>query len=131
MKKASLNINSITKHIHELRTLMESKPIDILAINESKIDDTVLDGEIHINGCSTIRNDRIRNGGGVLIYISESISISERNVLLSNSLEMICIEILKNPYNKSFLICAWYRPPNSNIINLFVDLEAFLHKCDL
>ena len=93
LKIASLNINSITKHIDELRTLMESKPIDILVINESKIDDTVLDGEIHINGCSTIRNDRTRNAGGVLIYISESISFSERNNLLSNSLEIICIEI--------------------------------------
>ncbi len=93
LKIASLNINSIAKHIDELRTLMESKPIDILSINESKIDDTVLDGEIHINPCSTIRNDRTRNGGGVLIHISESISISERNDLLSNSLEIICIEI--------------------------------------
>ena len=72
---------------------MKSKPIHILAINESKIDDTVVDGEIHINGYSTIRNDRTRNGGSVLIYISESISISERNDLLSNSLEIICFGI--------------------------------------
>ena len=40
---ASLNINSITKHIDELRLLMECKSIHILAINESKIDETVLD----------------------------------------------------------------------------------------
>ena len=100
-----------------------------MAINESKIDDTVLDGEIHINGYNTIRNDRNRYGGGVLIYISETIPFSERNDLILNSLEMICIEI-KKPHNKSFLVCAWYRPPNSST-NLFDDFETFLNSCDL
>ena len=47
---ASLNINSITKHIDELRLLMECKSINILAINESKIDETVLDCEVSIAG---------------------------------------------------------------------------------
>ena len=49
MKLASLNINSITKHIDELRILVKDKPLDLIAINESKIDDTVLDREIHIS----------------------------------------------------------------------------------
>ncbi len=49
MKLASLNINSITKDIDELRILVKDKPLDLIAINESKIDDTVLDREIHIS----------------------------------------------------------------------------------
>ena len=32
MKLASLNINSITKHIDELRILMKDKPLDLIAI---------------------------------------------------------------------------------------------------
>ena len=67
--------------------------------------------------------------GIVLIYISETIPFSERNDLILNSLEMICIEI-KKPHNKSFLVCAWYRPPNSST-NLFDDFETFLNSCDL
>ena len=129
MKLASLNINSITKHIDELRILMKDKPLYLIAINESKIDDTVLYREIHIIGYNMIRKDRNRNGGGVIIYLRDTISFSERNDLTSNSLEMICLEI-KKPHNKSFLVCAWYRPPNSNTI-LFTDFEAFLSKCDL
>ena len=35
------------KHIDELQVLLENSPIDILAINESKIDDKVSDDEIH------------------------------------------------------------------------------------
>jgi hypothetical protein len=41
---------------------------------------------------------------------------------------MVCIEINK-PYNKSLLINAWYRPPNSNI-NLFDEYAEFLCKCE-
>ena len=129
LKIASLNINSIIKHIDELQVLLENSPIDILAINESKIDDTVSDDEIHINGYNIIRNDRNRNGGGVLMYIRKPISFAERKDLVPDSLEIICVEI-KKPYNKSFLVCAWYRPPSTDI-NLFDKFEAFLHKCDL
>ena len=65
----------------------------------------------------------------MILYLRDTISFSERNDLTSNSLEMICLEI-KKPHNKSFLVCAWYRPPNSNTI-LFTHFEAFLSKCDL
>ena len=57
------------------------------------------------------------------------LSFTERNDLVVDSLEIICVEI-KKPYNTSFLVCAWYRPPNSNT-NLPDDFEVFFHKCDL
>jgi hypothetical protein len=101
MKLANLNINSITKHIDELRILMKDKPLDLMAINESKIDDTVLDREIHIIGYNMIRKDRTRNGGGVIIYLRDTISFSERNDLTSKSLKMICLEI-KNHITSHF-----------------------------
>ena len=40
---ACLNINSLTAHIDELRVFMEDSKIDILAVNESKLDDTIND----------------------------------------------------------------------------------------
>ncbi len=90
MRVASLNVNSMVKHIDELRILLESKPTDILLINESKIDDTVPDNEIYINGYNIIRNDRNRNGGGVIMYLGQSLSFTERNDLVPDSLEMMC-----------------------------------------
>ena len=65
----------------------------------------------------------------MIMYLKQLLSFTERNDLVVDSLEMICVEI-KKPYNKSFLVCAWYRPPNSNT-NLLDDFEVFLHKCDL
>ena len=36
---------------------------------------------------------------------------------------------MKNPYCRSFLLSAWYRPPNSER-SFFNEYEFFLLKCD-
>ena len=38
LKSANLNVNSLLKHIDEIRILLSDNPFDILAINESKVD---------------------------------------------------------------------------------------------
>lgn len=45
---------------------MEIKP-DTFAISETKLDGSVSDSEIHIDGYIPERNTRNRNGGGVCI----------------------------------------------------------------
>ena len=103
-----------------------SGPLEVLVINESKLDNTITDGEIHIPGYVLIRKDRNRQGGGVALYIKENISFSDRHDLAPARLEIICVEI-NLPYNRSFLVSTWYRPPSSNI-NLFEDYAKFLEK---
>ncbi|CAB4045619.1 RNA-directed DNA polymerase from transposon BS, partial [Paramuricea clavata] len=46
-KLACININSLCKHIDEIRYILMSSPLEVLAINESKLD-TITGGEIHI-----------------------------------------------------------------------------------
>ena len=103
LKIASLNVNSLLKHIDEIRVLLEEYTFDILAINESKIDNSIPDNEIHVIGYDLIRNDRNRYGGGVVLYVRDNIPSSVRNDLIPNHLEMVCIEVSR-PYNKPFLI---------------------------
>jgi hypothetical protein len=69
-------------------------------INETKLDHSISDQEISICGYNIIRKDRNRNGGGVLMYVHESVTFIERNDLCPNSLEIICHEI-KKPHNIS------------------------------
>ena len=128
LKIASLNVNSLLKHIDEIRVLLEKYTFDILAINESKIDNSIPDNEIHVIGYDLIRNDRNRYGGGVVLYVRDNIPFSVRNDLIPNHLEMVCIEVSR-PYKKSFLISTWYRPPNSNL-DIFDEWALFLSKCD-
>lgn len=127
-KLASLNINSLLKHIDEIRIILANSSFDILAINESKIDDLIPDTEINILGYNLIRNDRNRAGGGVVLYIRDSIPYTERRDLIPDRLEMICIEV-NRPHSKSFLVSTWYRPPNSDM-ELLDECDLFFSKCD-
>ena len=128
-KMANLNINSLLKYIDELREIMVNTPVDILSINETKIDHTVPDSEISVAGYNTVRKDRNRHGGGVLMYIRESIPYSERSDLVPNPLEILCVEISRTD-RRSFLVSSWYRPPNS-ATHLFDCYENFIQKCDV
>jgi hypothetical protein len=88
---------------------MLNNPLDILAINESKINESISDDEISVSGFHIIRKDRNRHGGGVLMYIRETIPFSERNdVQTASSLEMLCVEISR-PCSRPFLVTTWYR----------------------
>ena len=46
---ACLNINSLVAHIDQLRIFLSTHKIDILAINETKLDSTITSNEIHIS----------------------------------------------------------------------------------
>ena len=59
-----LNINSILNKIHELR-LIAQKSNPSIGITESKLDDSVLNSEVNIDGYTLYRSDRTRNGIGV------------------------------------------------------------------
>ena len=59
---ACLNINSLTKHIDELRIVLSNQCVDILAINETKLDVSICDNEVTVEGYNIIRRDRLTNG---------------------------------------------------------------------
>ena len=95
---ASLNINSIMRHIDEIRVLLSDCSFAILAINVTKLYHTILDCEIHVNNYSIVCYDRKRYGGGVAIYVKISILYNT----LSNFPELI-------GYLRSlFIICILY-----------------------
>ena len=47
---AALNINSLLAHFDDLKFFVLNSKIDVLAINETKIDSSVNDNEIHLPG---------------------------------------------------------------------------------
>ena len=116
-KLASLNITSLVKHIDELRVFLASNEIDVLAINETRLDATISDNEVHVHGYEIVRRDRKpngRHGGGVCIYIRNAINFSIRHDLSIDQLENLCISIKKHK-SKPFLVSTWYRPPSSPV----------------
>ena len=69
---ASLNINSLLAHIDELRVFMSKSKIELLSINETKLDLIIDDAELYLPGFELIRKDRVRNernGGRACFYV--------------------------------------------------------------
>ena len=61
-----LNINSILPKIEQLRFLLTSLNIYVLGITETKLDSTVNNEEVKIDGVNLIRSDRTRKEEGLL-----------------------------------------------------------------
>ena len=57
-----LNVNGLLSKIEELRDITNYIKPAILGITESKLDSSVKNAEVNINGYSIIRNDKNRNG---------------------------------------------------------------------
>ena len=76
---------------------MTDSNIDILAINESKLDNN---HEVYIPGYEIVRQDRQingRKGGGVCFYLRSNIK------LMIDRLECLTVEISK-PHSRPFLV---------------------------
>ena len=128
---ASLNINGLLTHIDELRVFMSFLNVDILQINESKLDSTVLNDEVYILGFEIVRNDRKvnrRHGGGVCTYLRTDLNYRIRNDLSNDLLECLFVEISK-PRSTPFVVGTWYRPPSSPL-NLYSEFENVKAKID-
>ena len=94
---AFLNINSLVKHVDELRVFLAEFSFDILAINETKLDESIKSSELHIPCHEFIRRDRNRHGGGVGFCIKSSNSYIVHSGLNVINLENLTI---RNSYTK-------------------------------
>ena len=93
-------------------------------MNETKLDSEITDALLEIEGYTLHSEDRNRNGGGVAVYVRNSLKHNRRTDIPYKSLELICIEI--EPIKaRPFLIFAWYRP-QSALIESFKKLEGNL-----
>ena len=107
---------------------MRDEPFDILALNETRLDNSILDCEVQIPGYDILRSDRNRNGGGVAMYIRTVTTYIIRKDLSQDTLELLNIEVNKAK-SKPLLISTWYRPPSAKI-KLFEIFENFLKLID-
>ena len=62
---------------------------------------------------SPFRRDRNRHGGGLCIYVKNSIYAVRCIELENDNIECIWLKIIMN--NKRFYFCCAYRPPISNV----------------
>lgn len=111
-----------------LRLKLQSQSLDVLALSEIRLDDTLTDSQMSIEGYVLIRRDRHRGGGGIGMYIRNLIDFKISSDLSHPDLEFLCGEI-KKPGVKPFIFSNWYRPPNTSV-ELFGKSEVLLEKIE-
>ena len=68
---ANLNINSLGEKINHLREICKESPIDILCVDETRIDSNYPDAQFQINDYQfpLFGRDRNKHGGGKIVFI--------------------------------------------------------------
>ena len=116
------------KYIEQLRLYLLNKPVDVFTINETRLDESISNVEVNIQGYNLWRKDRYRYGGGVAIYTRDILNVREMSSFVLENIEAVCLEIIK-PKTQPILITTVYRRPSSNT-NFMDDLENYLHVLD-
>ena len=122
------NVNGIRSHLDEIQLLVNTLEVHIMALNETKIDPGYPVELTAIRSYQEERLERSARGGGVSIYIRDSIRFNRRMAVPIEDLESICIEIMPQKCS-SFFVLAWYRLP-SDPIRTFEKLETALSFLD-
>ena len=81
----------------------------VIGITETKLDNTVYDSEVALDGYSIVRNDRNGKGGGVACHTRCNICYSKKTCL-SDNLENIFVDLLF-PKTKPISVGIFYKPP--------------------
>ena len=110
------NSRSLLPKIDELRLLCGLHQPNCVCVVETWLDPEILDSEIQIQGFNTIRLDRNRHGGGVIVYVNSSFTLS---CLCKgpDGLEFILFSVSCG--NSKMTLGVLYRPPNacSSLLN--------------
>ena len=123
----SLNVYHMMRHFEELKLLPENDNTDIIGINETKLDETIHDSDIKMPDYNIIRKDRDKFGGGVVMYICESLNYKLRDDL-DFDIESISAETKVGNF-RSFLVTSLYRPPQKPV-EYFDRIEALISATD-
>ena len=110
-----LNINSLLPKIDELQYIAKNSNVAVIGISETKLDNTVYDSEVTIDGYNIAQSDRDRKGGGVACYIRSNNIRSNicfnLKTCFSNNIENIFIDLL-SPKTKPITVGIIYKFPN-------------------
>ena len=130
LKTIHINARSLVRHHDDLLSLVSVSKPDVIAISESWLDTSIADSEVAVPGFTLHRNDRNRQGGGVAVYVSDSIASSiVDSCSLPSGLECIWISLSSKHLPSNVVVGCFYRPPQSGIQSLndvFAAIEGML-----
>ena len=122
---ASYNINSLQSKLLEVKEWLDQQVFDILTIQETKIDRTHPNSQFQVENYKLYRNDRIKGGGGIIVYVRDNIA-AVRKRKSGDSLECILLDVYMN--NRRIAIFCAYKPSSVDNATFSKELSAMLDE---
>ena len=103
------NARSLVNQLNSFQSYILSRDFDLIAITETWLTNSILNGEILPSDYVVYRRDRTSRGGGVLLAVKNN--LSSKQLSLSDDIESIAVEIHSS---QTFIVCVLYIPPSAN-----------------
>ena len=91
-----ININSLREKIVSVREVLSKTPIDILCVDEAKLDASFPYHQFKISAYQfpPLRRDRNSKGGGEIVFICEGFIVKQMKNFETEYAETICLELV-------------------------------------
>ena len=131
LKMGHLNIRKLDKYIDQLRIILKTYRFDIFACSETFLDGSVQDGFISVDSYRMLRFDREREGGGLIIYISEKYlsSVVECTINLPLDVEMLSVKFWL-PNVKPMIFTVVYKPPHVKVEEFSDSFDSLINNLE-
>ena len=118
-----VNARSLLPKLDEIGHLTATSKAAVIAVSETWLDSSILDGEVGLSGYYIYRHDRNRHRGGVCLFIRSDITFNPRHDLQVDGLESAWVEVIL-PKTKPIIVGVCYAHLNNltsmNSLNLSV-----------
>ena len=114
------NAQSLLPKMDKLRALIGTQNPHIVCIVETWLSNDISDNEISLEGFQVLRLDRNRHGGGMLIFVHDSL-VSKVVVAGPSSFELLIISVSNHVSTCKHHVGLLYHPPSSSV-QCLVDL---------
>lgn len=122
---ANLNINSLPNKFAEIKEWLISNAFDILSVQETKIDRSFPNTQFHVDGYNLFRRDRVKGGGGIAVYIRDTI-VASRKKQIGKRLESILFDLRIG--HRQFALISAYKPPSVDNTTFTSELISLLDE---
>ena len=121
-----LNINSLQKKLEDLKQLISDFKAQVIFLSETKIDSSYPSKQFKIDGYNIYRKDRVKGGGGVMAYVSSSLS-SKKLKLPRNFTTFEALAQESQFGRHDAVVLGIYRPPKAVGKDYYNGLESDLN----
>ena len=106
-----VNINSFRHKYPFIRDMLNKQSVDLLAISESKLDNSFTDSQFQVADYAIYRQDLTSSSGGLLVYVRADLPHRRLGKLEVNcqGFESLCLEITIGKAKTAF--CCIYKHP--------------------